>query len=137
MNERPFIVLQVKQTVSKQTMWSTADVLDSIFAALAWLDRKPFAGQPHFETYKGALIQIGSMMAMNAMRNRFAETPVNAIRECCDKIADLSEYVVREVHDVLVLQPAFLEIATVKRRADEDDFGIVLETQVSTIIYIG
>lgn len=48
-------------------------------------------------------------------------------RECCDNIADLSENVIQEMNDVLILQPAYLDIVTTKRKADEGDFGIILE----------
>ena len=34
---------------------------------------------------------------------------------------------IRDVQDPLILQPAFLDIATTKRKADEDDFGIVFD----------
>ncbi len=48
---------------------------------------------------------------------------------CCSRLADLSDALIRDTQDPLVLQPAYLDIATVKKKAADDssDFGLVLE----------
>ena len=49
-------------------------------------------------------------------------------RDSCERLANLSDTVIRDVQDPLILQPAFLDIATTKRKAaDEEDFGIVFD----------
>ena len=37
----------------------------------------------------------------------------------CERLADLSDTLIRDVQDSLILQPAYLDIATTKRKADE------------------
>ena len=41
------------------------------------------------------------------------------IRDLCERLADLSDALIRDVQDSLILQPAYLDIATTKRKADE------------------
>ncbi len=48
-------------------------------------------------------------------------------RGCCEELADLSDTLIRDVNDPIILQPASLDIATAKRRTEEDDFGIVFD----------
>ena len=40
-------------------------------------------------------------------------------RDLCERLADLSDTLIRDVQDSLILQPAYLDIATTKRKADE------------------
>lgn len=108
-------------------MSAVADVLDSLWILISWLGRPPFRGQKHYRECKAALRQIGILLATSAQRDRFAEKPVNVICDSCEKLSDLSERLVRDVHDVLILTPAFLDLATTKRKADEEDFGLVFD----------
>ena len=41
------------------------------------------------------------------------------LRDLCERLADLSDTLIRDVQDSLILQPAYLDIATTKRKADE------------------
>ena len=45
-----------------------------------------------------------------------------SIRDLCERLADLSDTLIRDVQDSLILQPAYLDIATTKRKADEVRF---------------
>ncbi len=38
------------------------------------------------------------------------------IRDCCGRLADLSDALIRDTQDPLVLQPAYLDIATAKKK---------------------
>ena len=44
------------------------------------------------------------------------------LRDLCERLADLSDTLIRDVQDSLILQPAYLDIATTKRKADEVRF---------------
>ena len=46
----------------------------------------------------------------------------------CERLAAEAEHLIRDVCDSLILQPAYLEVATAKRRPDEESFGMVFET---------
>ena len=82
-------------------------------------------------------------LATNAQRDTFAETPLDVIKSCCDKLGTLADKLIQvqnfdhrklghnrnsqEFTDSLILQPASLDVATVRKRADEE-LGIVVES---------
>ncbi len=61
-------------------MAAVADILDSVWSLISWLDRAPFNQQHHYNIFKSELLKISLELAMNAQRDRFAERPVNVIR---------------------------------------------------------
>jgi connector enhancer of kinase suppressor of Ras 2 len=71
---------QKKQSVSTQTMAAVADVLDSLWLLISWLDRAPFNAHHHYNLFKAELVKISVELATNAHRDKFAERPVNVIR---------------------------------------------------------
>ena len=128
----------VKQvSVSTDTMSAVADVLDSLWTLLSWLDRPPFNNntnnqQHYYVEFKKTFCDIGLQLATSAQRDTFAENPVKKILDCCARLDQLSDTLIREVNDALILQPASLDIATVRRRSnshgcDDADFGITFE----------
>jgi hypothetical protein len=59
-------------------------------------------------------------MATCAQRDRFAERPVEEIRTSCENLARLADSIIRDIMDPLILQPASLDLATLKKRAGDD-----------------
>ena len=116
-----------KQVVRAPIMSSVADVLDSVRLLLSWLERKPFDMSHEYHSVRTNLISLSLELATNAQRDTFAEQPMDVIRSCCDKLAALADKVIQEFTDPFILQPASLDVATVRKKAEED-LGIVLET---------
>jgi hypothetical protein len=116
-----------KQVVRAPVMSSVADVLDSVRLLLSWLERKPFDLTHAYHTVRTTLISLSLELATNAQRDTFAEQPMDVIRSCCDKLAHLADKVIQEFTDPLILQPASLDVATVRKRAEEE-LGIILES---------
>lgn len=59
-------------------------------------------------------------MATCAQRDRFAERPVEELRVNSSKMATLADSIVRDIKDPLLLQPASLELVTLKKRSSDD-----------------
>jgi len=116
-----------KQVVVAPVMASVADVLESVRQLLSWLERKPFDRSDEYHGVRTTLISLSLELATNAQRDTFAETPLDVIKSCCDKLANLADKVIQEFTDSLILQPASLDVATVRKRADEEP-GIVVES---------
>ncbi len=55
-------------------------------------------------------------MAMSGMRDRFVDKPIEYILESCSKLARLADELIQNVDDSLLLQPASLDLATLKKR---------------------
>ncbi|QQP41000.1 Uncharacterized protein FKW44_015244, partial [Caligus rogercresseyi] len=103
-------------------MLSVGDILDSLLVVLSWLVREPFLSEPLYQEFKNHLQTIGAELATNTQRDTFAEKPVNVILDCCDRLADLSDSLIRDCNDPLILQPASLDAAGIIFLDEEDLF---------------
>ena len=115
-----------KQVVRAPVMSAVAEVLDSVRLLLSWLERKPFEASAEYLAVRTSLISLSLELATNAQRDTFAEQPMDVIRSCCDKLAALADKVIQEFTDPFILQPASLDVATVRKKAEEE-LGVVLE----------
>ena len=115
-----------KQVVVAPVMSAVADVLESVRLLLSWLERKPFDASAEYHGVRTTLISLSLELATNTQRDTFAEQPLDVIRSCCDKLAQLADRVIQQFTDPLILQPASLDVATVRKRAEEE-LGISLE----------
>ncbi|XP_046393555.1 uncharacterized protein LOC124161294 isoform X2 [Ischnura elegans] len=82
------------------------------------------------------LLKLGVEVATCAQRGRFAERPSGEIRSAAAKLASLADDLIREVPDPLILQPASLELATVRKRAG-DDLGFFILPSFHGVHQIG
>lgn len=129
-----------RQKVDTSTMSSVADVLDALMVMLSWLDKPPFGApipdeKSIYRVITRSYVSLGIELATNAQRDTFAENPVDVIKKCCLKLADVSETVITGVEDSLILQPASLDIATAQKK--QDDHGLTIENGVITDVKFG
>ena len=61
---------------------------------------------------------------------------VLAFRECCEELANLADTLIRDVNDPIILQPASLDIATAKRKTDDENFGVVFDVSAPPGVHI-
>lgn len=84
------------------------------------LRRSPFTGQLDYQDRKSELLKLSLAIATCAQRDRFAEHPVETIRTSCNELARLADSIIQDIMDPLILQPASLDLATLKKRAGDD-----------------
>lgn len=84
------------------------------------LCRSPFSGQLDYQDRKSELLKLSLAIATCAQRDRFAERPVEEIRTSCKELARLADSIIQDIMDPLILQPASLDLATLKKRAGDD-----------------
>lgn len=108
------------------------EILNDITRAIAtikplvgWLDREPFQGQLQFDETRKRMLHLGIEMATSAQRDRFVQNPVDQIRLTAEKIAKLADYIIQDITDPMILQPATLTLVTLKKRESELGFNIV------------
>lgn len=87
---------------------------------LFYFFRSPFRGHKEYHDRKMELLRLSLEIATCAQRDRFAERPVEEIRCSCKKLAELADGIIQDIMDPLVLQPASLDLATLKKRAGDD-----------------
>ncbi|TRY77330.1 hypothetical protein TCAL_06967 [Tigriopus californicus] len=117
---------QDKKTVPTEMMAACADVLDSLQVLISWLDRHPFRQNQHYTIFKWEMLKISIDLATSTNRDQFSERPIQVISDSCKSLADVSDRLIQDCKDSLFLQPAYLDVMTTKRKADETDFGVIL-----------
>lgn len=81
--------------------------------------RPPFCGTPHYITMKNNLLKLALEIVTSGQRDRFAENPVKNIFEVAKQLAQHADHIIQESLDSLILQPATLDVATLKKRSGE------------------
>ncbi|XP_058814713.1 uncharacterized protein LOC131678523 [Topomyia yanbarensis] len=98
---------------------------------IGWLDRAPFRGQLRFDELRKQIMRLGLEMATMAMRDRFSVKPVETIHNVADKLAKIADYIIQDISDPMVLQPASLDLVTLKKR--ESDLGFLIMPSLNGI----
>ncbi|XP_076765350.1 connector enhancer of ksr isoform X4 [Xylocopa sonorina] len=106
--------------VTTQTLSDVASVIMAVKPLVRWLDRPPFSGQLEYNDKKAELMKLALEMATCAQRDRFAEKPIQEIRTICGQLAKLADYIIQDITDPMILQPASLDLATLKKKTGDD-----------------
>ncbi|XP_015436099.1 PREDICTED: LOW QUALITY PROTEIN: uncharacterized protein LOC107191550 [Dufourea novaeangliae] len=106
--------------VTTQTLSDVASVITAVKPLVRWLDRPPFSGQLEYNDKKTELMKLALEMATCAQRDRFAEKPIEEIRTICGQLAKLADYIIQDITDPMILQPASLDLATLKKKPGDD-----------------
>ncbi|XP_076683432.1 connector enhancer of ksr isoform X3 [Andrena cerasifolii] len=106
--------------VTTQTLSDVASVITAVKPLVRWLDRPPFSGQLEYNDKKAELMKLALEMATCAQRDRFAEKPIEEIRTICGQLAKLADYIIQDITDPMILQPASLDLATLKKKPGDD-----------------
>ncbi|KAH8280233.1 hypothetical protein KR018_000355 [Drosophila ironensis] len=88
------------------------------------LERAPFRKQEMYREYCGNVLKFGLELATIAHRDRFAEHPVSTIRMLAERLENLANFIIQDISDPMVLQPASLNLVTLKKRESELGFNI-------------
>ncbi|XP_071554984.1 uncharacterized protein Cnk isoform X2 [Temnothorax nylanderi] len=108
------------EPVTTQTLSDVASIMMVVKPLVRWMDYPPFNGHIEYHGKKVELMKISVEMATCAQRDRFAEKPVEEIRTACSKLAKLADYIIQDITDPIILQPASLDLATLKKKSSDD-----------------
>ncbi|XP_067631026.1 uncharacterized protein cnk [Eurosta solidaginis] len=107
-----------------QILCDITRTIATIKPLIGWLERAPFQGQVQFTEICRNLLRLGLEMATMAQRDRFVERPVEQIRGTAEKLERLANYIIQDISDPMLLQPASLNLVTVKKREMDPGFEI-------------
>ncbi|KAL1131482.1 hypothetical protein AAG570_011099 [Ranatra chinensis] len=108
------------QRLSTQILADIANIVTAVKPLIAWLDRPGFSGELEYTVARSEILSLALRMATCGQRDRFAETPVTDMKDASAKLAKLADSIIQEMTDPLILQPASLDLATIKKRSSED-----------------
>ncbi|CAK1552777.1 unnamed protein product [Leptosia nina] len=97
---------------------SLADVARTVHAVkplVCWLDRWPLCSGAPLAERKAALLKLSLEAATCAQRDRFAEQPARAVAAAAAAAAAVADYIIQDVSDPMILQPASVDTVTLKQ----------------------
>ena len=110
--------------IETQILSDITRTIAKIKPLIGWLDRSPFQGQFQFTEICKKMLRLGLEMATIAQRERFVENPVEQIRTTAETLERLANYIIQDITDPMLLQPASLNLVTLKKRESELGFNI-------------
>lgn len=113
------LVQSCTEAVTTQTLSDVATIINTVKPLVRWLDGPPFSGQLDYNEKKTRLLKLSLEMATCAQRDRFAENPSKEIKHICAELTNLANYIIQEVTDPMILQPATLDLVTIKKPGDD------------------
>lgn len=82
-------------------------------------------GHTQYTEIRSQMLRFGLELATIAQRDRFVQNPVKQITNLTEKLSKLSDYIIQDITDPMLLQPAFLDLVTLKKRESELGFYIM------------
>ncbi|XP_017469109.1 PREDICTED: uncharacterized protein LOC108361064 [Rhagoletis zephyria] len=121
---RQLVIHSDTSKIETQILSDITRTIGTIKPLIGWLERAPFQGQKQFTEICRNLLRLGLEMATMAQRDRFVERPVDQIRGTAEKLERLANYIIQDISDPMLLQPASLNLVTVKKREMDPGFEI-------------
>ncbi|XP_054709163.1 uncharacterized protein LOC129218867 [Uloborus diversus] len=125
-----------QERVSTNVLSAVSEILTSVKALVSWLDRLPFQRDPLCIKLKKTVLKLSIELASTTQRDQFAERPHSLIKRNSLHLAELCDKFVQDSKDSLILQPASLDIAMIKKKPDEE-LGIHIKSTYSGVHIIG
>nr|XP_034824707.1 connector enhancer of kinase suppressor of ras 3-like [Maniola hyperantus] len=105
-----------------------ADVARTVHAVkplVCWLDRWPLCSGSPLAERKAALLKLSLEAATCAQRDRFAEQPARAVAAAAAAVAAVADYIIQDVSDPMILQPASLDAVSLRQGTRPLGFEVV------------
>ncbi|CAG0917308.1 unnamed protein product [Notodromas monacha] len=118
--------------IATATIAAVDDILTCLKSVLSWLDNPPFNELPVLrDKIKPGFLIIGTELATTGQRDSFAEEPERFICKLCSQLFNTCEDIVQNSRESLLIQPAMVEVATIRKRTPHDPhskLGIVIHS---------
>ena len=122
--------------VSTKTLSGVCNILNAVKAFISWIDRYPFESQDQYIPVRKDILRLSIELASTSQRDQFVEAPNEVIKANCSTFADICDQIVQELNDSLAIQPACLDVVTIKKKCDEE-LGMHILSSYSGIHIVG
>ncbi|CAH1798261.1 unnamed protein product, partial [Owenia fusiformis] len=97
------------------------DIISSIKNMISWLDRSPFEGTDEYMMLRQNFTQHAMDLVESAQSDKSSLTEIEKnIMKTTAKLADICEDLIKNSKDPLIIQPVSLELATIRKKPDEE-----------------
>lgn len=121
--------------IGTNTLKDVTRTISNVKKLIFWLDRKPFHGKRNYHEIRTNMLKLSLEMATCAQRGRFVVDPVTQISQAAVRLAKIADYVIQDISDPMLIQPASLALVTLKKR--ESDLGFYILPVMNGIHQIG
>lgn len=127
-----------KQRVSLGTLDNVSKTVDYIIQLVNWLKLHQFAAdEPKFnKDFRNMLLMVAVELTSTAQRDQFVEQPNDLIKKTSRFLSDYCEWIVLAISDPDFIQPRRIEVVSVKKKVDEEDFGILIKAKAFNVVAI-
>nr|XP_022908105.1 uncharacterized protein LOC111419521 [Onthophagus taurus] len=105
-------------SIPTEVMSEAHNVIQKVKPIVSWLTRRPFINNREFAQIQSKLLNLCVEMAFSAHRDTFSENPLDTIQNACHQLTYLADHMVQYT-DPLILQPAALNLTTVRKKEQE------------------
>ncbi|KAH8297107.1 hypothetical protein KR044_004926 [Drosophila immigrans] len=117
--------------IDTRTLHDISRTIATVKPLIGNLKGSPFRSQEMYREYCGNVLRCGLELATIAHRDRFVERPVAQIKATALRLERLANFIIQDISDPMVLQPASLNLVTLKKR--ESDLGFNIESSYNGI----
>ncbi|XP_071954707.1 connector enhancer of kinase suppressor of ras 2-like isoform X2 [Antedon mediterranea] len=103
-------------------------VITSAKLLISWLDRLPFCGNPEYIAVRNKVLE--HVMKLNSFSQLTGDAAIveRAILTTSKELLSLSEVFIRNACDPLVIQPAYIELVTLRKSTSDVQLGLYIKT---------
>ena len=119
--------------VSTLTLAGVSGIMEQVKQLVSWIDRYPFSSNPMYMPIRRTILQHSIELVLTAQRDQFVEKPNLIIKNACSSLSGLCDRLVTELNDSLAIIPATLEVIGMKKKENENYFGIQMNSTYNGI----
>ncbi|XP_041352032.1 connector enhancer of kinase suppressor of ras 2-like isoform X2 [Gigantopelta aegis] len=129
-------IANVSHHAHRHRQWSitilsaTTDVLMTLKALVSWLDKAPFEGIYDMILLRNTIVKTGLDVGSMLQKDTHPDVEESIIKSC-RKLSEICDELVMNSKEPLVVQPASLELATIRKKQGEE-----LGLHISSLYYV-
>lgn len=115
-----------KQRVSLESLDSISRIVDLLFYVVNWLNSSGLVDKFN-KDFKLILLRVAVELTSTAQRDQFVEHPNDVLKKTSKFMADYCEWVVLCIDDPDFIQPCWMDVVSVIKKPEEEEFGIIIQ----------
>lgn len=127
-----------KQRVSLETLECVSIVVDRMLQVIDWINSlDQISGLNRFKRdFKDILLRVSIELVSTAQRDQFVDRPNNILKRTSRFLADYADWIVLSIDDPDFIQPCWIDVVSVKKKPEEDDFGFSVQPTITGLVII-
>lgn len=127
-----------KQRVSLETLECVSVVVDRMLQVIEWINSlDQISGLNRFKRdFRNILLRVSIELVSTAQRDQFVDRPNSILKKTSRFLADYADWIVLSIDDPDFIQPCWIDVVSVKKKPEEDDFGFSIQPTITGMVTI-